>query len=290
MPNAKKMGLGKGLSALLGDDNELSTETVMFLKTLSLLPSPFQPRKNFEGDALTDLAQSISEKGVLQPVLVRKKADGNYEIIAGERRWRAAKQAGLQEIPVIIKEFADKEALEVALIENILRENLNPLEEAEGYRRLIDEFKNTQEQLAKALGKSRSYIANSLRLLGLPAEVKDMLASGLLTAGHARSLITAANPKELAQKIINAGLNVRQTEKLTKEAKGKAPIPAKTKAVKPRQSDDLQALEEDLSEKLKTPVSIKLKGNKGSITINFKGFEKLDDLLEIISRAAKLQK
>ena len=154
MPNTKKMGLGKGLSALLGDDNELSTETVMFLKTLSLLPSPFQPRKNFANDSLTDLAQSIGEKGVLQPVLVRKRSDGNYEIIAGERRWRAAKQAGLQEIPVIVKDFADKEALEVALIENILRENLNPLEEAEGYRRLMDEFKNTQEQLAKALGKS----------------------------------------------------------------------------------------------------------------------------------------
>ena len=217
MPNAKKMGLGKGLSTLLGDDNELSTETVMFLKTLSLLPSPFQPRKNFANDSLADLAQSIEEKGILQPVLVRKKKDGNYEIIAGERRWRAAKQAGLQEIPVIVKDFADKEALEVALIENILRENLNPLEEAEGYRRLMDEFKNTQEQLAKALGKSRSYIANSLRLLNLPAEVKEMLASGLLSAGHARSLITAANPKELAQKIINAGLTVRQTEKLSKD-------------------------------------------------------------------------
>ena len=287
MPNAKKMGLGKGLSTLLGDDNELSTETVMFLKTLSLLPSPFQPRKTFADDSLADLAQSIGEKGVLQPVLVRKKKDGNYEIIAGERRWRAAKQAGLQEIPVIVKDFADKEALEVALIENILRENLNPLEEAEGYRRLMDEFKNTQEQLAKALGKSRSYIANSLRLLNLPAEVKEMLASGLLSAGHARSLITAANPKELAQKIINAGLTVRQTEKLSKDKKGKD---APSKQVKPRQTADLQALEEDLSEKLKTPVSIKLKGNKGAITINFKGFEKLDDLLEIISRAAKLRK
>ena len=203
--NHKRKSLGRGLGALLGDDafllnDDLSENTSKESKNtpqkilLSLLsPSVFQPRLDFNQEALDALAVSIKEKGVLQPLLVREKNDGTYEIIAGERRYRAAKQAGLTEVPVIIKDMADKEVLEVALVENLLRENLSAIEEAEGLQRLIDEFSHTQEALSEIIGKSRSYIANTLRLLALPENVKQMVRDGKLTAGHVRPLIGLEN-------------------------------------------------------------------------------------------------
>ena len=193
--------LGRGLNALLGEgESEEQSQNVKMVMLSDLEPSPFQPRRVFDEEAINDLVESIRTKGVLQPLIVRVKdgAENKYEIVGGERRWRASQLAGLTEIPVLIKQFTDKEALEVALIENLQRQDLNALEEAEGYRRLMDEFSNTQEELAKAVGKSRSHVANTMRLLGLPEKVKKYLETGKLTSGHARALLTAKEPEVLA--------------------------------------------------------------------------------------------
>lgn len=183
-----------------------------------LFPSPFQPRKDFDEEALNALVESVKEKGVLQPLLVRKK-NGRFEIIAGERRWRASKLAGLQTVPVIVKDMDDKEVLEVALVENLLRENLSAIEEAEGFQRLIDEFSHTQEALAQIVGKSRSHVANTLRLLNLPDSVKDLVREGTLSAGHARALVGLDNAETLAKQIVAKDLNVRQVEELVAKQK-----------------------------------------------------------------------
>ena len=275
--------LGRGLSALLGEDEiQEAPQGIQTLPVADLETSPYQPRRVFNQDAIDDLVESVRTKGVLQPLIVRPRNDlsGKYEIVGGERRWRAAQIAGLTEVPVVIKKLSDREALEVALIENLQRQDLNALEEAEGYRRLMDEFANTQEELAKALGKSRSHIANTLRLLGLPEKVKGLLEDGRLTSGHARALLMAKNPEALAQTVIQKGLNVRQTEKLVQEdtpKKKKEIAPVVKKAEK--NNEDCDALAETLSRILGVAVAIKPKAAGGEVVLTYKTLEQLDDLI-----------
>ena len=272
--------LGKGLSFLMGEDylgqntsenNKIQTIAIGLLK-----PSRFQPRRVFNEESLEDLVKSIQNKGVLQPLLVRSIPMGGYEIIAGERRFRASQKAGLQQIPVIIKDFNDKDALEVALIENLQREDLNPLEEAEAYIRLLKEYKYTQENLAEVLGKSRSYIANMMRLVELPEKVKELLESKQLTAGHARALVGVEKAEDLALEIINKGLTVRETEKLADKDKNPS-----QKHVKIQQKDeDIRILERDLSNKLEMKVQIKWNGKKGTLSLKYNSVEQLQKILE----------
>lgn len=276
--------LGRGLSALLGEENETEKTSVQNgVKTVAvadLEPSPFQPRHTFDEEALRDLVESVKTKGVIQPLIVREHGE-KYEIIGGERRWRAAQQAGLREIPVLVKDFSDKEAMEVALIENLQRQDLNALEEAEGYRRLMEEFSNTQEELAQAVGKSRSHVANTMRLLGLPQPVKAMLETGKLTSGHARALLTAKNPEALAQTVVARGLNVRQTEKLAQEENS----PKKPKAA-PKKSDkqiECDELAQDLSRVLGLTVSIRPKARGGELVLTYSTLEELDRLISRLS-------
>ena len=276
--------LGRGLSALLGEENETEQTSVQNgVKTVAvadLEPSPFQPRHTFDEEALRDLVESVKTKGVIQPLIVREHG-GKYEIIGGERRWRAAQQAGLREVPVLVKDFSDKEAMEVALIENLQRQDLNALEEAEGYRRLMDEFSNTQEELAQAVGKSRSHVANTMRLLGLPQPVKAMLETGKLTSGHARALLAAKNPEALAQTVVARGLNVRQTEKLA-QADG---TPKKPKTA-PKKSDrqiECDELAQDLSRVLGMAVSIRPKARGGELVLTYSTLEELDRLINRLS-------
>lgn len=277
--------LGRGLSALLGEENETEQNAVQSgVKTVAvadLEPSPFQPRHTFDADALRDLVESVKTKGVIQPLIVRMGKAGKYEIIGGERRWRAAQQAGLREVPVLVKDFSDKEAMEVALIENLQRQDLNALEEAEGYRRLMDEFSNTQEELAQAVGKSRSHVANTMRLLGLPQPVKAMLETGKLSSGHARALLTAKDPEALAQTVVARGLNVRQTEKLA-QADG---TPKKPKAA-PKKSDkqiECDELARDLTRVLGIEVSIRPKSRGGELILTYSTLEELDKLINRLS-------
>jgi len=280
----KRRNLGMGLSALLAEEPAPISEStevqsgVIKLPVASLTPSPFQPRQVFDETAIDDLASSIRECGILQPLLVRRAEGMNdiYEIIAGERRWRAAQRAQLHDVPVVVREMNDKEVLEVALVENLQRQDLNALEEAEGYQRLQEEFNHTQEDLAKAVGKSRSHVANTMRLLGAPQAIKDLVDVGKLTAGHVRALLGAENPEALADEIIAKGLNVRQTEALVK-AKGsekpKAPAQKKVKDA------DCIALEKDLTSRLGLNVSIETKGSSGRVSIQYTSLEQLDDLL-----------
>ena len=273
--------LGRGLNALLGKDvgNEtVSSGNIKEVALSDLEPSSFQPRRYFDEEAINDLVESVASRGVIQPLIVREKIneEGKYEIIGGERRYRAAKRAGLVRVPVIVKIFSDKEALEVALIENLQRQDLNPLEEAEGYRRLMDEFQNTQEDLAHSVGKSRSHIANSIRLLALPDAVKERIESGALTAGHARTLVTAKNPEELADIIISKGLNVRQAERLVQNIRDKKEKPAKKTKNRQDECDDLA---EKLSRSLGVNVGIKIRSRGGSLILNYDTLEQLDMLI-----------
>lgn len=298
----KNLGLGKGLSALMGDDLEevknasTTMSGIMMVAISDLAPSPFQPRRVFNEEALIDLVGSIKEKGVLQPLLVRPSSTGetSYEIIAGERRFRASKIAGLIEVPVIIKDFDDKATLEVALIENLQREDLNPLEEAEAYKRLLQEFKYTQEELSKVVGKSRSYVANMMRLLDLPQTIKDLVNEKHLTTGHARTLLNAQNPEVLAAQIIEKGLSVRQAERLVMSEGGKKPrkttLPTfkKTETVYKKDSD-LLALETELTNMLQTPVSIKWTGKGGEVVILYDGLEKLDFILQRLTSGGPIE-
>lgn len=295
----KKIGLGKGLSALMGDDLDMSTGTaaagILTVSLNELVPSPFQPRRLFTEEALTDLVESIREKGVLQPLLVRETdaLNARYEIIAGERRYRASKLAGLSEVPVIVKEFDDQATLEVALIENLQREDLSPLEEAEGYKRLLQEFDYTQEALAKVVGKSRSYVANMMRLLDLPITIKNLVENKQLTTGHARALLNASNPEELAEEIIQKGLNVRQAEKLVTSKGGvsgrKNPV-ANNGVQKLRQKDsDITALENELGDLLNAPVSINWNGKKGQVVVQFSSLETLDVILQRLTNGGPLE-
>ncbi|MDD3669486.1 MAG: ParB/RepB/Spo0J family partition protein [Alphaproteobacteria bacterium] len=283
----KNLGLGKGLSALMGEDysetiiqNPLESNAlklgIVNMDIQKLVPSPFQPRRVFDPEALKELENSIRKKGVLQPLLVRVSPQNpqEYEIIAGERRFRAAQQVGLKEVPVIVKDFNDKEAFEVAIIENLQREDLNPVEEAAAYKRLLNEYQYTQEELAHVIGKSRSHVANMMRLLDLPKPVLDLLESKALSAGHARALLGAADAEQLARQVIRDGLNVRETEKLAARAGGK-----KTRTPPPEKDKDIASLEEGLSQMLKTKVSIKWTGKAGSVTIAYDTPEKLDFIL-----------
>jgi ParB family chromosome partitioning protein len=278
----KKRGLGRGLSALLGDktDEYASLDRVRLTKSVPiefLHPGAAQPRRHFNDDAIVALVDSVREKGVLQPLLVRRhpaKTNG-YEIVAGERRWRAAQKAGLTEVPVFIKELDDSEALELALIENIQREDLTAIEEAAGYQRLMDEFGHTQEDLSHVIGKSRSHIANLLRLLTLPEAVQHMVDDGRLSASHARALVSTEEPAVWAELVVERGLNVRQIEQMVKKSSTK---PAK-KVASALRDPNILALESDLSQLLGLKVSIKTKGESGKIDIAYETLEQLDDVL-----------
>ena len=283
----RQRGLGRGLSALMADIEQTVGDTGavnserrndMLVPVETIHPNPDQPRRHFDADDLNDLAGSIRSKGIIQPLVVRAhpvKA-GEYEIVAGERRWRASQLAQLHELPVVVREFSDLDVLEIAIIENIQRADLNPIEEAIGYRQLMDKFGHTQEQMAEALGKSRPHIANVLRLLALPEDVQRFVINGSLSSGHARALITAPNASDLARVVIARGLSVRQTEKLVKEPKA----PSKERAPKSAKDADTRALEGDLSAALKMVVLISHNPGQegGSITIRYKNLEQLDEL------------
>ena len=286
----KSRGLGRGLSSLMGDINNdpISSSRNSENQTLEKLvpvekiyPNPNQPRKTFQEEKLIELANSIKIKGVVQPLIVRKKqgTKESFEIVAGERRWRAAQRAQIHELPVIVREFSDTEVLEIAIIENVQRADLNPVEEALGYKNLMDNFNHTQEGLSKEIGKSRSHIANLLRLLNLPAEVQDFLISGKLTAGHARALVTCDNPLALAKQIISQGLSVRDAELLAKKAGLKE---AKTKNKTNEKPADTISLESDLSAALKMKVSINHEEGKekGLLSITYKTLDELDCICE----------
>jgi ParB family chromosome partitioning protein len=241
-------------------------------------PNPDQPRRHFDVDELNDLARSIRSKGIIQPLVVRAHPEktGEYEIVAGERRWRASQLAQLHELPIVVRKFTDLDVLEIAIIENIQRADLNPIEEAIGYRQLMDKFGHTQEQMAEALGKSRPHIANVLRLLALPKDVQAFVINGSLSSGHARALITAPNASDLARVVVARGLSVRQTEKLVKEPKA----PSKDRMPRSAKDADTRALEGDLSAALKMAVSITHNPGQegGSVTIRYKNLEQLDEL------------
>ncbi len=289
----EKKGLGRGLSALLADvapggtSPNATPSGARQVPIEKIRPNPNQPRRDFSEKDLQDLAASIREKGVIQPLILRPHPHdpGDYEIVAGERRWRAAQIATLHELPAVIRELSDSEVLELAIIENIQRADLNAAEEAAGYRQLMDRFGHTQERLAEALGKSRSHIANLLRLLTLPDSVLDLVRSGKLSAGHARALITATNPEALARQVIERELSVRQTEQLARAAAARAESPA-TPARGPVKDADTRALEEDLTANLKLKVTIDHKAGKksGEVRIRYANLEELDGLCQILGR------
>ena len=279
-------GLGRGLSALLGDDIALSpadeqsavgSSRPRVLPTAFLKPNPFQPRRNFRDDELKDLAGSIREKGILQPILVRPTGEADsFEIVAGERRWRAAQLAKLHEVPVIVREFSDAESLEIAIIENVQRADLNAVEEAAGYQELMSRFSYTQEQLSEVIGKSRSPVANTLRLLRLPESVKALIIEGKLSAGHARTLIGKPDIEKRAQEIVSGAMNVRQAERRSKTS-------SKPKRTKPKDTDT-KALEKSISDSIGMQVEISHKGEKGGeVKIRYKTLEQLDDLMHRLS-------
>ena len=279
MENRLKKGLGRGLSSLLGDTQKKVVTNKIPIKDLSR--NKFQPRKNFNKESLEELTNSIREQGVIQPIIVRpdKTNDGKYEIIAGERRWLASQNAGLHEIPVVILDVDDNKSLEFAIVENVQRQDLNPIEEAKSYQRLINDFNYNQEKLSKFIGKSRSYIANSLRLLGLPEEVLAMLVSGSLSAGHARTLIGLNNASEIGKKIIKRKLSVRQSEVLARQFKDK-----KFKLVHKKDSNILD-LQKDLEEKTGLSVSISnKKNNSGTISFEYRDLDQLDKLINTIKK------
>jgi len=279
--------LGRGLAALIGDMapvEPVGAEQEGGIKHLSidvLVANRSNPRRAFDDTQLDELSASIAQKGVMQPILVRPSTDDDkiYEIIAGERRWRASQRAGLSEVPVIIRDVDDKEALELAIVENVQRSDLNSIEESMGYEQLIEEFSYTQSDLAKVIGKSRSHVANTLRLMKLPSDVRDMISNGDLTAGHARALITSDNPSLLAKKIVSEGLSVRQVEALTKVGGDTGAKKIKASKADKQKNTDIKALEKRLSDALGFNVAIEDKGNKGQVNISYKSLEQLDDII-----------
>ena len=301
----KKRGLGRGLSALIGDvdiglsadakaptiDKSKKTSTpssegsssqgLRNLGVEKLVPGKFQPRREFDKGALKELANSIREKGILQPILARPNPDGGakspYEIVAGERRWRAAQIAQLHDVPVIVRDMTDNEALQIGIIENVQRSDLNPIEEAEGFQRLIDEFSYTQEVLAKTLGKSRSHIANTLRLVGATNKVREYLVAGQLSAGHARALLGHPNADRLASDIVKQGLSVRDVEKLVADKK---PSKGGSKSKKPAEKDtDTRALEKSIADNLGLSVAIQHEKDGGHVRVSYKTLEQLDEVV-----------
>ncbi len=317
MATTPQRGLGRGLSALISENYNAQTQATVTVNSTSnevdvemtstknqhkipagmeslvieqLIPGKYQPRSQFNEQALVELSESIRRNGVMQPIIVRPTLQsGRYEIIAGERRWRAAKMAGLMRVPVIIRDIDDKQALELALVENVQRQDLLPLEEAIGYQRLIEEFDYTQEELANVVGKSRSHVTNLLRLLSLPDEIKEMLDKGELTMGHARTLIGLPNAIEIARQIIARGLSVRQAEEISREVQGN-PKRSNSRSQggdnrvggyrQPVNKDpDIMALEETLSENLGLKVSIHDRGQSGEIILSYDSLSQLDEIL-----------
>jgi ParB family transcriptional regulator, chromosome partitioning protein len=290
----ERRGLGRGLSALMADvgpavatsTSPARAEHLIAIDRIS--PNPDQPRRSFPEDALDDLAASIREKGIIQPLILRadpRRPDG-FQIVAGERRWRAAQRAQLHEVPAIVRDLDDTEVLEVAIIENIQRADLNPVEEAASYRQLMDRFGHTQERMAEALGKSRSHIANMLRLLNLAPDTLALLRDGKITTGHARALLTAQDPSALARRIVDEGLSVRETERLAKEPpKDKGGAGPKGKGRAAEKDADTRALENDLAAALGMTVSIDhdAGGEAGRLTVRYRSFEELDELCRRLS-------
>ena len=276
--DARRRSLGRGLSALLGEEDAAPEAAPRTMRIDQLRPGRYQPRHQFDTAGIEALAQSIREKGVLQPLLVRRHpglADA-FEIVAGERRWRAAQLAQLHEVPVLLREIDDREALEIALVENLQRQDLSALEEAQAYQRLLDEFSHTQEAVAQAVGKSRSHVANTLRLLDLPVAVKQLLDDGKLTAGHARALLGAGDPLSLAAEVVRRGLNVRQVERLAKRSKAKP-------SQKPgREKDaDTRFVEHELTLALGMTVRIDRahNGRAGTVSIAYQSLDQLGELI-----------
>ena len=279
-------GLGRGLSSLLGEvaqeasvaPGDSTRGSVQLIPVASIEPHPGQPRRVFQEEGLVELAASIQARGVIQPIVVRPHGH-RFQIVAGERRWRAAQRARLHEIPAIVREFSDEETLEVALIENIQRQDLNAIEEAQAYRRLVDEFSHTQEELGRLVHKSRSHVANLLRLLDLPAKVQVMVGAGQLSMGHARALITAPDPEALAEEVVRRGLSVRDTEKLAKAG-------SKRKAARPAlaaNQADIAALERQLGDLLGVKVSIRHGRGGGSVTLAYSTLDQLDMICQRLS-------
>jgi ParB family chromosome partitioning protein len=288
--NEPKKGLGRGLSALLGDaqrpeaDSQGRRDSVREVEVARIRPNPAQPRQHFDEEALAELAESIRQHGVLQPILLRSVDDG-YELIAGERRWRAAQRAQLHTIPALVREHDDSGSAELALIENIQREDLNAIEEAEGYQTLIARFGHTQDNVAKLVGKSRSHVANLLRLLGLPEEVRLMLLRGDISMGHARAVLTSEEPEELAREVADKGLSVRQAEALAKQVKpGPGYDIARASARNARTVDaDLAALERQLSDMLGLKVQVKHSGKGGTVNLSYSSLDQLDMICQRLS-------
>ena len=287
---ARATRLGRGLSALLGDDDpdHMALDQVRGLKHIPIefiKPSPLQPRRRFDNDELENLAASIREKGVLQPIIVRPDPTrpNGYEIVAGERRWRASQRAQLHEVPVIVKDLDDGQVLEIAIIENVQRADLNPIEEAQGYTQLIEKFGHTQEKLATLIGKSRSHVANTIRLLGLPDKVRTMLVDGRLTAGHARALVATPDAEVLAEKIHSLQMTVREAEALARKSEKKGARPPRPPALK---DADTAALEENLMAALGMHVSVNDRGEKGGeVRIAYKTLDQLDEICRRLKRS-----
>ncbi len=283
-PRAKRAPLGRGLAALFGEVGARPAVDVVAGRTVpieAIRPSAFQPRRVFAETELEALAQSIREKGIVQPLLVRPVAEANadFELVAGERRWRAAQRVGLHEVPVVIRSLGDSDALEIALVENLQREDLSPLEEAEAYSRLMKEFGRSQAGLAEAVGKSRSHVANTLRLLTLPPPVRRNLEAGDLSAGHARALLGAPDPAALAVEVVRRGLNVRATEKLVRR-RATAPPP---RPPRPRDADTI-ALEQEIATTLGLRVSLSPKSRGGSLTLHYASLDQLDRVLTLLRK------
>jgi ParB family transcriptional regulator, chromosome partitioning protein len=282
-------GLGRGLSALMGevereqplDAGEQRGEGVRMLAVADIRPHPDQPRRHFDEEQLEELAQSIAERGVLQPIVVRKVGAG-FQIVAGERRWRAAQRARLHEVPALIRELSDTETLEIAIIENIQRADLNAIEEAEAYQRLVSDFGHSQEALGKLVHKSRSHVTNLLRLLDLPSSVRQEVAHGALSMGHARALITASDPEKLAAEVIRRGLSVRETERLARNAKGGSSRSAGAKTT-PVPDADIAALERQLGDMLGLAVKIAHGGEGGTVTLAYSSLDQLDMICQRLS-------
>lgn len=285
MSEPRSRGLGRGLSALLGDSDVMDapagasrpatrpTEVAVEL----LRRNPEQPRRQFTESDLEELAESIREKGVLQPILVRPApgAEGEWQIVAGERRWRAAQRAGLKEIPVLIRDLDDLEVLEVAIVENVQRADLNAIEEAMGYKVLLERFGRTQDVVAKSVGKSRAHVANTLRLLQLPEDVQQHLSAGRISAGHARAIATAEDPSALARRVVEEGLNVRQAEAL---GKARAPEAKVGRGARKTRNADIHALEQDLEDVLGLSVEVRDQDGRGELRLKYASLEQLDDL------------
>ncbi len=280
MVKDKKRGLGRGLSSLLPEELSLEESPEVFYCPIEAIrPSPLQPRFHRKEENLEELAASIKERGILQPLLVREVTPGIYELIAGERRWRAAKLAGLERVPVILHDLSPQEALELALIENLQREDLNPIEEARGYQRLMEEFGLTQEEVAQKVGRERPTVANALRLLKLPEDIQEDVLEGCLSAGHARALLGLGDEtlmRRVRDEIVTKGLSVRQTEALVKRLREEKETP-KTQA---KSDPNLAVLEQELQELLGTKVRLSWKKNKGRLTIEFHSTEQFESFLE----------